>query len=230
MHTEVTAILRGPYHWKADESPEPTAVDEFAIANPDLKAGHIAARLDGFLDNQSAGKPAPPDYPGTAKDHTRYAWFNEGVKYWRENTNIALGVITLPVVSQDRIAREVWEWRDNQSRGISYLGFRLYNPDNPLSVKEWEARQAAAASYNAPWYDAGLADVYRLLTIEGELKKWVTPGFAPPSELYGGAVETFYGANPQKVLDNLHAARRMGRVRAKWLVEQGWALNPEWKD
>lgn len=230
MHKEVTAVLRASFGWQHDEAPEPAAVEEFAAANPDLTAEDIAAIFESWLDTTSAGVPPPPDYGGTYREWLRYAYFSAGTEYWRENTNITLGVIVLPVVSQDRIAREVWEWRDNQIKGISYLGFRLYNPENPMSVKEWEARKAAAASYNAPWYDAGLADVYRLLTIEGLLKKWVEPGFAPPAELYGGRVETYYGANPQKVLDNLHAARRMGNTREKWLVFQNWIKNPAWPE
>lgn len=233
MNTEVTDILRASYGWRHDESPEPTAVDEYAATNPSMTADDIAARLDGWLDDESHGQPAPPDYPGTAKDRTRYANFHEGVEYWRENTLIALGVIATPIVSQDRIARTVEEWRDNQSKGLSYLGFRLYDPDNPMSVEEWNERQAAAARYDkhsAPWYDAGLAEVYRRLTIEGLLKKWMPRGFTAPAEYLGGKVETFYHSNAQMVLDNLHAARRMGNVRAKWDVERGWAKNPLWKD
>ncbi len=229
----IVQILRDLFGWPSDESPEPTAIEEFAAANPDLTAEDIAARIDGWLDDQSAGKPAPPGYRGTAKDHLRYASFSDGVKYWRENTNIALGVITLPVVSQDRIAYTVEEWRENQRKGVSYLGFRLFEPDSPMSVDEWNERQAAAVRYDkhsAPWYDAGMGETYRVLTIEGLLKKWVPVSFVKPAELYDGDIENFYNSNLKQILDNLHAARRMGNVRAKWLTEQGWAKNPAWRD
>lgn len=232
MHTEVATILRASFGWKADESPEPTATDEFAAANPGLTADGIAGVFESWLDTKSQGMPPPPDYDGTYREWLRYSYFASGKEYWKENTNIALGVVELPVVSQDRIARTVEEWRDNQTKGVSYLGFRLYEPGNPLSVKEWEERLAAAVRYDAasaPWYSAGLAEVYQVLTIEGLLKKWVKPGFVKPSEYAGGDIENFYGSNPQKILDNLHAARRQGNVRAKWLEDQAWVKNPAWR-
>jgi hypothetical protein len=229
MHAEVTTVLRASHGWHADESPEPTAVDEYAVANPGLAAEGIAAQIDGYLDDATHGQAPPDGYRGTAKEHLRFKMFSDGVKYWKENTNIALGVIVLPVVAQGRIAKTVAEWWENQEKGLSYLGFPLLD-DTPQGNEERAERWAAASRYDAasePWYLAGLALVYQMLTREGLLKKWAKPGFAPPSEYLGGAVQTFYDSNAQKVLDNLLAAQK-GKV--KWFTDNGWSLNPEWKD
>lgn len=229
-YEQVLSILHDSRGWPADCAPAPEAT---ALALETRTPDEVAEALESWLDAKSAGRPAPPNYPGTFREYLRYSYFSNGTEYWEENTQIALGFIALPIVSQDRVARTVDEWRENQSKGISYLGFRLYDPDNPMSVAEWENRLAAAARYDrhsAPWYDAGMGETYRVLTTEGLFKKWVAASFVKPAEYLDGNIETFYGSALQQVLDNLHAARRMGNVRAKWLADQRWAKNPAWTD
>lgn len=229
LHELVATILRSHFGWPADEAPEPTAVDEFAEANPDLSAEEIAARIDGYLDDATHGQAPPYGWTGTAKEYLRQTYFTHGVKYWRENTNIALGVIVIPHVPQGRIAKTVDEWWDNQEKGLSYLGYPLLG-DTPLGNEEKAARWAAASAIPYAWLFTGLGLVYQLLTREDMLKKWVKPGFTPPAEHLGGKVENFYGCNAQKVLDNLLAGQK-GRP-PRWLDDQGWIKNPDpgaWK-
>ena len=223
MYQLIVQNLRSLFGWHADQAPERSAIEEFLGANPDETAESVAARLDGYLTDATAGQKPPYGWPGTAKDFLRHDMFTEGVKYWNENTDIALGVITIPVVAQGRIARTVDEWWENQEKGLSYLGYPLLDAGNPASEAEREQRMAAAAQIPFAWLFAGLGLVYQVLTREGLLKKWLKGQMTPPVEHLGGDVTRFYGCNAQQVLDNLLAAQA-GRP-PKWLED--WRRNPD---
>ena len=227
MYETLVQILRTTFGWAWREAPEPTAVEEFLTSVPGATVDSVISRLEEHLSDVSAGKPRPYDFAGTARDYERQRRFVEGQEYWRTNTLVALGLAVEPVVAQGRIARTVAEWWDNQTRGLSYLGYPLLAPDTPAGAAEAEARRQSAERPPIPFVLAGLGALAQFLIREGLLKRGVPAGLGWPAEYLGGKPEAFAGFDAQKVLDNLHAARRTGRVRAKWL--EGGTLNPEWK-
>lgn len=227
FYDSLCQYLRTALGWTQYESPAPVAVDDYCAEYPGITVEEVAAVLDGYLHDHYDNTEPPYGYAGSAYEWARYEFFSTGKEYWELNTQIALGMTVETPVPHQPGAKDVATWWAYQDHNDNYLGYPLLDLDTPEGAAEKENRWNAALTENVPaaWQLAGLTLVYQILTREGMLKKWVTPGFAPPSEYLGGKIENFYGLSAQQILDNLWG-EQAGKGH-RWLV--GGGPNPAWK-
>lgn len=225
-YTAILTILQSFLGWRpADapepEAPEPQAIADYLAVHPGATPAEVAARLDGWLTAKAAASAALS--PAQAKAVLRHRRFKTNVEYWGLNTRVALGLAVEPVFPRSGpIATTVEEWGDNLDAGLDHRGYPLLD-DTPEGRKELTQRRLAAKYPLPEWVLAGQEDAYRLLTLAGLLKKWVTPGFTPPAEYLGGDIRAFIGSRPLQILDNLRAAE--ADLPPKWLED--WRRNPD---
>ena len=182
MSAEVDTILRETYGWPLDCAPEQNAVEE-AAGTPE----QVAAQIDDWCRSVAATYVRYGIEPGSeaAYVQVRHLNFAIGVKFWRYNTRLALGLIHEIPEDKVRPAHTAQEWAENLAIGRDYLGYRNHDPASP------EAALLYARAQNVPLDEAqaGLGIAWQFFLISG----------------YDWNLDDHRGLDVRQILDNLWA-------------------------
>lgn len=198
-YDEVISILRSEmYGWPVGISPSPPATEkQLQTDAPAI----VAQALESFCHTYTT---PPYGYPGSAYEWARYALFNEGVEYWDENTQIALGQIVPVPLDKVNEAKTVSEWWNAQDHNRNRLGFKLWDENDADSVA-WHEKLFAAALVVPPEWTVGTDPmIYQLACREG----YIQPGVAGFGAAYASQTPRYAdvrGLTAQQWLDNLRA-------------------------
>lgn len=224
MYDTVVSILRSEYGWPADCAPAPEAT---ALALADSSPEQIASTLDAYVRAGMTGRR--PD--GLDSDAAWYGQlvtetFTVGREMWEFGTALALGLTVEPPEDKIAAARSVAEWRANQAVGRSWEGFRLLD-DTTEGQAEMARRKARADGVPLDWAQEGKAEIWARCCIEGFVPA-TTDALSAAYAVKYPSLDSIRHLDARQFLDNLHAAKRKGNVRVKWLANG--SLNPAWQD
>ncbi len=210
------------YGWPADCAPAPEATAK-ALATQPPEA--VAMTLDSYVYGEMTGRR--PSGLATDTDWYRqivHEAFAEGKEMWENGTARALGLAVEPNADKIAAARSVDEWRRNQRLWRTWDGYVLLD-QTPEGEAEMARRKAKAADVPLGW--AKKADFWALCVIEGSIPA-TTDALSAAYAVKSPSLDSVRFLDEQQYLDNLHAAKRKGTVRQKWLSD--WSLNPLWSE
>ena len=223
-YQQVLEVLRSKYGWPLDCAPAPEATTKaLETQTPE----EVAATLDGYVRGCMAGRR--PDGLSTDTDWYKqiaHEAFAIGKEMWEYGTYIALGFIVESPEDKIDAARSVAEWRRNQLLGRSWEGYRLLD-DTPEGNADRDRRAAKAADVPLEWAAAGKAEIWARACVEGFIPATIDALSAAYAVHYP-SLDSVRNLDCQQFLDNLHASKRKGNVRVKWLANG--SLNPAWQD
>lgn len=196
-YDEVLKIL----NWPAGVAPAPNATAQGLLT---MDAATVADKIEASC----YGIEAPYGYPGTDYEWTRYAKYNEGVKFWELTTAQALGIQPVdPPLDKVEEAKTVSEWWNAQDHNRNRLGFKLWNVNDEASVAQHEKQFAAALTVPPEWATGTDPVIYQLACREGYLKPKES-GFHAVYTAQTPRFADVRGLSAQQWLDNLRAADR----------------------
>lgn len=169
----VNNILWNEYGWSRLEAPEPFAVEK---ALETMTPERVASTLDAWCMGFSGQKGG--------YERARWQAFNIGVKYWRLNTQVALGLVVEEVPEHIAPARSIDEWHANMVLGYGRTGFK---DGGACSREEYAQRVKACEVIPRAW--EGKEIQYQTLVLSGGI----------PINLHGFEVAYYQGARVDSV-------------------------------